>query len=236
VTDHARVADVTIVVPVYNGARYLRAALDSVLTQDPAPREVVVVDDGSTDDTAAVMSEYADRIVAVHRPHAGYSPALNTGIEAATSTWVSFVDADDEWTPTSMADRWAAIDADPAVELVAGRTVQFLSPELPPEVADRYVFDDAPSRGHVLGATIVRRSTLHAVGRLDDSHGLTAAIDWMSRAMVAGVPTVEIDAVVLRRRIHGTNVSITTDHDARLKGLRDVVRAHHARRRGQETS
>jgi glycosyltransferase involved in cell wall biosynthesis len=228
--------DVTVVVPVRNGARYVSAALDSVLAQVPAPRQVVVVDDGSTDGTAAVLRDYGDRIETFHQPPTGQAAAQNRGIRETTSAWIGFVDADDEWTPDSLATRWAATVADPSVELVSGRVVQFVSPELPDDAKARFKFDPSPSRGQVMGAVLVRTSVFSAVGLFDESLPSAAVIDWISRARFAGVRTLEIDDVVLRRRLHGENMGVTLDQDVTRQALRDVVRAHHARRKANDPS
>src|SRR4051812_43662448 len=121
--------DVSVVIPVHNGAAYIAAALDSVLRQDPAPREVIAVDDGSTDDTPGVIGSYGDRIRTISLPRTGFSGTVNRGIRAVTSSWFGLVDADDEWTSNALTVRWAAVVEHPDVELVSGRVVQFASPE-----------------------------------------------------------------------------------------------------------
>ena len=225
----------SVVVPVHNGATYLAAALDSLLGQDPAPREVVVVDDGSTDGTPAVMRAYEGRIRAVSLPRTGFSGTINRGVDASTSSWIGFVDADDEWPPESLAMRWAAVAAHPEVELVSGRVVQFVSPELPDEATARFRFDPAPSRAQVFGAVLIRRQIWETVGPLDETLPSASTIDWISRARTAGVRQLEFDDVVLRRRLHGGNMGVVLDQDVTRKALRDVVRAHHARRQGPDT-
>jgi glycosyltransferase involved in cell wall biosynthesis len=220
--------DVTVVVAVRDGARYLAAALDSVFAQDPPPREVIAVDDGSTDDTMTVLRRYAPAVQTLRQPPAGQPAALNRGIAAATSEWVAFVDADDEWTPASLAVRWAKVTPD--VDLVSGRVEQFVSPELPPETQARFRFDPEPSRGQVFGSILVRRAVLASVGELDESLPSASTIDWISRARSAGVRMVLLDDVVLRRRLHERNLGVTNDDEVTRRALRDVVRAHHARR------
>lgn len=88
---------ITVVIPTYNAAPYLRRALESVFNQTHPPREVVVVDDGSTDDTAAVISDYTSRVTYLLQSNAGPSVARNRGVSGATSMWVAFLDADDFW-------------------------------------------------------------------------------------------------------------------------------------------
>lgn len=90
---------VSVVVPAYNYGRFLAGALDSVLAQTVRPHEVIVVDDGSTDDTPAVAARFAGRVAYVRQANAGVSAARNNGIGRATGDWLAFLDADDEWEP-----------------------------------------------------------------------------------------------------------------------------------------
>ena len=89
---------VTVVIPAWNRARELPAALASVARQTAQPAEVVVVDDGSTDRTAEVAAAHGARVVR-HEENRGVSAARNSGIAAASHDWIAFVDSDDEWLP-----------------------------------------------------------------------------------------------------------------------------------------
>ncbi|QDT14179.1 glycosyltransferase family 2 protein [Alienimonas californiensis] len=100
----------SVVVPCYNGASFLSETLCSVLTQTVTPREVVFVDDGSTDDSAAVAESFADRLRTagidlrvVRQENRGESVARNRGVDLAVGEWVAFLDADDVWEPTRLA-------------------------------------------------------------------------------------------------------------------------------------
>ncbi len=122
---------ISIIIPVYNASRYLAEALDSVLGQEGVDFEVVAVDDGSTDESPAILAEYArrdSRLQVITRENAGVSAARNAGIEASRGEYVSFVDADDifasSWALFSMA---SAIDGG-AVDIVLGGTVASSSP------------------------------------------------------------------------------------------------------------
>lgn len=90
---------VSVVIPAYNYARYLPAAIESVLTQDYPEFETIVVDDGSTDDTPAVLRRYADRLRVIAQANAGLSAARNAGVRAARHAVVALLDADDCWKP-----------------------------------------------------------------------------------------------------------------------------------------
>lgn len=105
---------VTVVVPAFNAAGTLARALDSVAAQQPAPAEVIVVDDGSTDATAEVAAAHrlAPRIVRLPR-NGGESAAMNAGIEAASGSLIAFLDADDAWRPGKLAAQLPLHAADP---------------------------------------------------------------------------------------------------------------------------
>ena len=88
---------ISVVIPAYNIKAYLSRAIDSVLDQTLPPDEIIVVDDGSTDETAAVAQQYGSQIRYIHQENAGLSAARNTGIRAATCRWIALLDGDDEW-------------------------------------------------------------------------------------------------------------------------------------------
>ena len=91
---------VSVIIPTYNRAAYIVEALESVFAQTYGDCEIIVVDDGSTDDTKAVLQSHMARIRYIYQENAGVSVARNTGISAATGEWIAFLDSDDQWRPT----------------------------------------------------------------------------------------------------------------------------------------
>ena len=110
----------SVVIPVYNGAATVARAIESVLGQTYAASELIVVDDGSTDDTARVVSGFGRRVVYLHQANAGVSAARNNGAERAKGEWLAFLDADDWYYPDRL--RWHAewIKRDPGLDFLTG--------------------------------------------------------------------------------------------------------------------
>jgi glycosyltransferase involved in cell wall biosynthesis len=112
---------VSVVMPVYNGARYLRQSLESALNQTYRPLEIVVVDDGSTDETPKILAEFGPRIRAIRQKNSGSAAARNAALQAAHGEIIGFLDADDLWLPEKLEVQVAYLRAHPDVELVATR-------------------------------------------------------------------------------------------------------------------
>ncbi len=107
--------DIGIIIPTYNRASIVSESIESVLAQSHAAREIIVVDDGSTDDTSAVLARFGNHIRAIRQTHAGPSEARNNGIRAASSDWIAFLDDDDTYTADRLQHAVEAIQRHPDV-------------------------------------------------------------------------------------------------------------------------
>lgn len=94
--------DISVVVPAYNAARTVAETLESIVAQTLPPREIIVVDDGSRDDTLDVLSRYAGQVTVFSQDNSGVSATRNRGVREASSEWVAFCDADDVWHPLKL--------------------------------------------------------------------------------------------------------------------------------------
>jgi glycosyltransferase involved in cell wall biosynthesis len=106
---------VSVVIPSYNSSAFLAEALDSVLAQSRPPYEVIVVDDGSTDEIKEVLAPYANRIIVLQQENKGLSVARNNGFARATGDWVALLDADDVWRPDKLARQLDGVAGDASV-------------------------------------------------------------------------------------------------------------------------
>jgi glycosyltransferase involved in cell wall biosynthesis len=110
---------ISAVIPTFNRRDLVCRAIDSALAQSRPPDEVIVVDDGSTDDTRAAVEAYGHAVRYLHQANAGCSSARNHGVRAASGDWIAFLDADDVWLPAHLERMAAAVDA------TAGRAVLY---------------------------------------------------------------------------------------------------------------
>ncbi len=110
---------VSVIIPCYRQAQFLAAAVESALAQDYAAKEVIVVDDDSPDETAAVAAQFGDRIRYLHQRNQGASVARNNGVRAARGEYIALLDADDLCLPGRLAAQAAVLAADPQVGMVA---------------------------------------------------------------------------------------------------------------------
>jgi len=221
--------EISVVIPVHNGERYLAESIQSVLDQAHPALELLVIDNGSTDGTA----EVARRVPSIHYAHLadkGLSKALNHGLERCRGEFLAFLDADDLWPPGRLAVQLGAFARDPAVEVVFGHVEQFISPELDDSVKARLRIRDRFLPGRYRGSMLIRSESFWRVGPFDASMDYAEFIDWYMRAVDHGIREVMLPDVVTRRRIHGANLGYT-DRNSRIEYARVLKRGLDRRRR-----
>src|SRR4051794_19381276 len=104
---------ISVVIPAYNASRLLPATLESVLNQTLKPTEILVIDDGSTDDTAAVAEAFGPPVRVIRRPNSRQAASRNFAVGEATGEWIAFVDADDLWEKDKLEKQMLALQATP---------------------------------------------------------------------------------------------------------------------------
>lgn len=139
--------DVSVIVPAYRAAPYIKEALDSVIPQVGQNVEIIVINDGSpdTETLEEVLSVYRDRIIYLKQENRGVSGARNAGILAARGEWLAFLDADDVWMPNYLQAQLAFVRANPDIDMVFPNSVYFGDTVL----AGRCTMDVTPIRGEV---------------------------------------------------------------------------------------
>jgi glycosyltransferase involved in cell wall biosynthesis len=225
---------VSVVVPLFNAAPYIGAAIDSVIDQDYRPLEIVVVDDGSTDSGPDVVARMVARTPGLlrlaHQPNRGCGAARNHGVRLATGQLLAFLDADDLWTPGSLRCRVGAITADPNIDMVCGWISEFVTPGLSPAARARLRAPVSARATRTSSTMLVRRRAFERVGPYDERTGRGVDLEWFLRADDADLTVREVAVPVLRRRLHDTNTGVRKagqegDYVRTLKAALDRRRA-----------
>ncbi|MGH7450208.1 MAG: glycosyltransferase family 2 protein [bacterium] len=225
---------ISVIIPAYNAGRYLGEAIASVLAQTHRAHEIIVIDDGSTDDTANIAQSFSPSVRYEWQPNDGAGAARNHGVELARGNFLAFLDADDLWIEDKLARQFAAFESDPTLNMVFGHVQQFYSPELGEEIKKRIKLPAETMRGFHPGAMLIKRETFFRVGLFKTDLQLGEFIDWHARAMELGLKSFMLPEVVMKRRIHETNQGIYK-RDAREDYLK-IVKASLDRRRKQGKS
>lgn len=204
---------VSVVIPTYNCSAYLAEAVESVLAQTFRDFEVLVIDDGSTDDTAAVMRRYGPPVRYIRQSNRGVAVARNHGIEQSRGRYVAFLDADDTWLPHKLERQLAALAEQPACRACYSAFVNVSSDRRPLGVtrSERQgsALQDLLLRGNVIGTpstVLCERSLTLAVGGFDPLLSLGADWDMWIR-LGAFTEFFYVDEPLVWYRLHGTNMS-----------------------------
>jgi glycosyltransferase involved in cell wall biosynthesis len=227
---------VSCIIAVYNGDSYLHEAIESVLSQTYSNMELIVVNDGSTDRTAEVIGRYGGRIRALHQENRGVSVARNRGVEMSTGELLCFLDADDVFDVRKTEVQVDVLQADPQLDLCDCHSLNFWSPDIPPEVLcrdSRYVqpFWREPAPGHII-SWLFRRRLWDRVGGFALDLRYAEDVDWFSRARDLSMRRATVPDVLVHRRLHPGNV--TARRESKDAGtLADVLKAHLTRVRNR---
>jgi len=220
---------VSVIVPVRNGERFLAAALESAYAQDYPRLEVVVVDDGSTDGSAAVARSFPARCV--FQANRGVAAARNAGIAEARGDYLAFLDQDDLWMPEKLRLQADFLDRNSATAYALTYQRLFLEEGVERPLWLREGLLNTPQIGFVPSALMARREAFDRVGLFDPSYVTASDSAWFFRAVGLGLRPGILASVLVRRRIHDANQS----HEGATipKELLRVAKAMIASKRGE---
>jgi glycosyltransferase involved in cell wall biosynthesis len=197
---------VSVVVPIYNGERYLKDAIESIFRQDYRPLEVIAIDDGSTDGGRAIVEAFPE-IRYIYQQNAGVACARNAGIAAARGEVIAFLDQDDWWASNKLHLQVAALREHPGAGYALAREQVHLEAGTgwPP-----WIRREAVENGELIGLPgtwLVRRTVFDKVGVFNPEYVMGCDTEWLIRAREAGIERVIVPEVLLYWRVHAANAS-----------------------------
>jgi len=218
---------VSCIVPVNNGERYLGEAIDSILRQRHRPLEIIVVDNGSSDGSAALGESYGDPVRVIRQEDRGPPGGRNTGIREARGEFICMLDADDVFTDDKLERQLERFRSRPELHVCLAHAENFWEPGLEDEERI-YRAHGKILASHVFGTMLTVRSVFETVGLIDAARIYGDQVDWFARMADAGVISEVLPDVLMRRRMHRASLS----HNAPdLDDYVDLVKARLDRRR-----
>lgn len=196
---------ISVIIPFYNSEKYLEEAVNSVLRQNTEIIEILLIDDGSEDNSLKVAEKFLPQVNIFRQHNSGAAAARNYGVNQSKGDIIAFLDADDIWTDHHLEVLVKPLLTQNHVEIVFGKIEAFISPELIGQVSVNLDSVNNIEKGYLPQSCIIRKSVFNKIGYMDSTLELGEFIDWFSRAKDSGVNYVSIPEVVTYRRIHKTN-------------------------------
>jgi glycosyltransferase involved in cell wall biosynthesis len=216
---------VSVVMIVSNGEKYIKFAIESVLSQHYEPLEIIVVDGHSIDKTEVIAKCYS-KVRFVRQEKSGVSDAYNLGIEEARGDFVAFLSHDDIWTPDKLHTQMSYMLDNPAIQYTISKIRYFLEPGATlPSGFRKSLLKETPV-GRIMETLVARKEVFDGVGKFNTNLSTAEDVDWYARAADANIPMAIMPNVLLHKRIHGENISldVSKNNQNLLKALRLSVR------------
>jgi glycosyltransferase involved in cell wall biosynthesis len=228
---------VSVITPVYNGEAFLAEAVESIQQQNYHPLEIIIVDDGSTDDTARIAVSFKGNIRYVYQPNSGPPAARNRGLRMARGNVIGFLDADDLWSENKLDLQLAYLAEDSSVEIVLGRT-QLMQLTRGVDGKPEFEVSSDPSIALNLGSALFRKSVFDKVGLFDETLYHCDDWDWFMRARELDITMMIHQEVTRLYRRHERNITnqIELGNQYTIKMLKKSLDRRRQKNNGVATS
>ncbi|MGB7977987.1 MAG: glycosyltransferase family A protein [Chlamydiales bacterium] len=222
---------ISVVIPVWNGAAYLAEAIQCALDQDYPYKEVIVVNDGSTDRSEEVIETFEGRIQHVYQENKGLGASRNRGVQLSTGEILAFLDQDDLWTREKLSRQMGELDQHASEDpLIFSSAEQFICPSLSEEERNKISISQTVLPGYIAGTLLVSKIRFFQIGYFFEEKGIGEFLDWYSRAHAMNVPVRMLSEILFYRRIHRTNMGRQPECFCRSDYLKVLKRGLERRR------
>lgn len=216
---------VSCVICVYNGETYLAEAIRSIIKQTYANIELIVVDDGSSDNSGKIAKQFPE-VKYVYKENKGHASALNLGLKMAQGGLVAFLDCDDLWLPEKIEKQLQEFEQNPQLQYCTTLIQEFYNPDL-----ENYVRPALP--GYVATTLMVKKSFFEDYGKFEENKKHSHVTEWFAKTKNQNVAEYTVSEVLAYRRIHKENMSwgdSSKSHDEHLEMIKKIL----DQRRAQE--
>jgi glycosyltransferase involved in cell wall biosynthesis len=230
---HSQKPLISVIIPTYNAATFLPAAIESIRAQSYEPIEILIIDDGSTDHTSELVRDWQD-VRYFLQSNQGPSAARNAGIDAARGELLTFLDADDLWTSNHLLLLVPPLMADPSLRFAWGQS-QVAQLEVDPDgnCKQEILHESVPQ--FLIGSGAYRPAAFEDVGRFDPTLQLAEDVDWILTARQKQIPHLQLtDTTLIYRKREGSLTSGKSFHD--LNVMTAIRRSIHRHRGGKPTN
>lgn len=201
---------ISVIIPAFNAGDTLEETLDSVHAQSRNADEVIVINDGSDDDTQEIATKHQLDPVVINTARQGASAAINEGIKQSNGELLAFVDADDLWMRNKLELQECKLYKTPGTGLILTYMEAFICSSMAPATAQKLHFKNGPQPGFLLGTMLCHRHVFENYGDMDATLKTGYFIDWFDRIKTAGVGFHILPDVLMRRRIRSGTLSLRT--------------------------
>lgn len=206
----SNIRNVSVILPVYNGSAFLKECIESIINQSHPLLELIIVNDGSTDNSELIINEY-EEVNKINIQNSGVAAARNIGIRASKGEWICFIDQDDIWTPDSLSDRIELLNQINDAKIVIGKQKWFLDglDQIPSWVKPEQMSEELD--GYLLGCAMIKKELFETYGYFDESYRFCSDFDWFFRLKDDDITFNQVDSTVLKKRVHSNNESRHTE-------------------------
>ena len=219
----------SVVMPVYNGEKFIEEAIKSVYEDKYDSFELLVIDDGSVDNTAKIVKSFSG-IGYYYQENTGVASARNKGIDMATGDIISFLDSDDIWEKGRFEKTADFFKKHPETDYLLGEACHFLESgcEKPASMQAKWFAGAQLTYGTCVLS--VRKKAFHVAGLFNENYITGEDLEWFLRAKKAGLHEGRLEYPVIKRRIHGQNLTLTKS-TADKKHIFQMIRDNTNRKR-----
>ena len=220
---------ISVLIPAFNAEDYIAEAIESVLRQTYIDFEIVVVDDGSTDQTRHVIESFSTKVKYHYQENSGVGAARNNCVKFSGGEFLAYLDADDVWADNKLELQIQEFEADNSLEAVFGMIRNVHQKDWKHKILEADIPESELLKGYTQATMLIKRQSFLRIGMFPEEHTVGEFVDWLLRAKEADLRTKLLPNLFLWRRIHNSNLGLR--HRAQVGDYIKILKKSIDRRR-----